>query len=679
MRGQPAAGQDLQITAGFEASSSVGRYDELALTLNRPLTPDEGALAVFLGTTDMTALFVLDGTVLRYQPELAPLPPGARDLIVYQVVEAQPWRQLERFPLRVRLRGDFEQAAFEPTLTVNNKGQLAEGTFPSPEEDVDRRLYQDFSGQFDAQGEVAHGPWTLAAEAQVVGVSYQQEALRFGDLEDAAPRVDLAGYRLRAARGPLALQAGHVAHGRHRHLIQAFDSRGLTAGVQYGDRADLSVAVLNGTRLVGWRNPLGVHEPDHRIVSGAVGFEVLPRRPGALRLEGAYLDGSVLPRTGFNAEAVPDAERSRGVGARLQAATPGRRLRIEAGYAGSRYTNPLDPALAQDDVLVPVQAETRFAHYVEAVAGILQGVPVTPRLPLDVEASYRRERIDPLYGTVATYVRADNLLNTFELQSRLGPVSLQLAHTRSEDNLDEVSSILKTRTRQHGANLGVPLRSLAGQAERPWFVVLPVLSYSYNRTHQYGVGLPVDGGFSEGHVPDQLNHVHNASLSWQGRRWNLGYRFGASFQDNRQEGRAEADFANHTHSLALALNLSRRFDLGLDGSLDQAESRAQERIDRTRRLGVRATLRPADGLTFSAMAAPTRTEDDAETSSRTSTSLSFEGAYAFNLSGGARPPVRGQVFIRYARQASHYRDTAFEIDSRNRTWAVNSGVTLTLF
>jgi hypothetical protein len=57
--------------------------------------------------------------------------------------------------------------------------------------------------------------------------------------------------------------------------------------------------------------------------------------------------------------------------------------------------------------------------------------------------------------------------------------------------------------------------------------------------------------------------------------------------------------------------------------------------------------------------------------------VSFESAYSFQL--GTRLPARGQVFLRYSRRAAQYRDFLFEIDTENRIWSLNTGVTLTLF
>lgn len=659
-----AAGQPLSLR--HDIQGPVDSDEEILLTLNRPLQPEEGTLAVFLGATDLTALFEYEGSTLRYRPELILLPPGQSDIIVYLVTAGQPWQEVARLPIHVRLPGGFEKASLDPALTLNNKGQLAESAFPVPEPAADHRIYQDFSGQMSLRTELVHSGWMMAAQGQVVGVSYQNEALRFSDLQDEAPKIDLSSYDVTLRRGPVSVQAGHIAHGRHRLLNNLFSSRGLMASVGYGV-VDLSVAAMNGSRVVGWRNISGLSEPDHRMVSGTLGIEVIKER---LRVEGSYLDGSVLPRTGFNQGGIPDAEESRGGGLRMVAGTPGRRLRLEAGYAASRYTNPFDPRLAQGGPLVPVKEETRFAHYAELTAVILQNLMLSTRLPASLQAVYRRERVDPLYRTVATYVQADNLHNAIELQGSLGPVSLQLGHTQAEDNLSEIPSILKTKTRRRTLNLGVPVRSLTGGP-----ALVPIVSYGYDETHQFGAELPVNGGFSPTHLPDQVNRIHNGTLTWQGSRWSVNYRMMSAFQDNRQEDRQKADFLHQTGSLSISFDPSARVGLGVDAGVDRSENQAVNQVTHTHRVGFRSTVRPVSPLAISAFVAPTFTRND-DMRSR-NMDVSFESAYSFQL--GTRLPARGQVFLRYSRRAAQYRDFLFEIDTENRIWSLNTGVTLTLF
>ena len=674
-----AAGQDapLSVTVNVTDGASVSRYAPLVVTLSRPLTADDGRLAIFLGATDLTAMFTPTGTALRYTPDVLLLPSGPTELVVYHVLpdSGAAWTELQRVPIRVRYRFDVEQAAFDPGLSLSNEGQIAQGEFPAPDEPPDHRIYQDFTTQLEVSADVARRGWRLQTEVRVVGVSYRDEALRFRELADQAPSIDLAEYAVQVEHGPGAVTLGHVSHGRHPYLIDRFNSRGATGTVQLGAPLDLSVAVMNGSRVVGWSNPVGLNEPDHRIVSGTVGIELWPRQPGAFRVEGSVLDGSVLPRNGFNRGAVVDAERSRGLGVRVLSAPLGQRLQVEGGAARSRFTNPEDPALASDQDIVAVQPASEVAHYVDVSGTVLQQATLAERLTADLSVGGRRERVPPLYQSVAAYVRPDVLQHTAEVQGRLGAVHAQYAHQRATDNLDDLTSVLTTHTRQHAVQAQTALADLL----RLQTTYLPELRYQFDQTHQFGEGLPVDGGFSASHVPDQRTTQHRAKTQWRGSDWGLGYAFVHTLQDNRQEGRAEDDFRTVTHGVTLSLRPIQAIDVSADLDLDLATDLAGDVTERTRRIGLRAKIQPWSPLTLSASYSPTRTTDDLDLRLQVRERLSVEGSWAFTWRSGEQQLVRGQLFVRYSRQESTTRDQRFDLDDASRFWTVNTGFTLSLF
>lgn len=668
-----AAAQDVPLTvASADQPLQVGRFETVGLALNRPLKPEEGRLAVFVDHLDVSAFLTVQGTQVTYAPTWAPLPSGAVQVRVFLVRPDGQWHPLAQFPIQVRLVGDFDKLTLDPVVTLTNKGQLAEGTTPAPVQPNDRRLYQDFAGQFNVQSEAVRYRLHTRVQANVLGAGRQEEALRFFEQGVAAPRIDLSDYLVQVQYGKTLVQAGHVSHGQHRHLAQFFGSRGLRMQTDLAGGADFSVAAMNGSRVVGWSNPLGLNDWNHRMISSTLGVDFLADRPGGLRLEASYVDGALLPRNTFNQGSLTDAETSRGSGLRLVAGTSGQRLRFEGGVAGARHTNPNDPLLAQGAEVVPVDPENKFAHYLDASAGLLQNA-LSRKLPVTLTVAFRREQVAPLYRSVATFVRADQRAHAFDVQGGLGAVRLQYLHNRAEDNLGNIASILKTKTRQHNANLAVPLAQLFNGVEA---ALWPALAYSFNRTHQFGDGLPENGGFNASHIPDQLSTVHNASANWTGMRWQLGYRWSVAVQDNRQTGREAADFLNRTHAVTFGVTPMQMLNLGLDLNLDAAENKATGRIDRTRRLGVRLQLRPTSALGVSLRYTPTRAEDDARTMLRTDTGLYADAAYSFGL--GAEG-VRGQCFVRFNRQRRSNRDATFGIDQQLQTWTVNTGLNLTLF
>jgi len=670
-------GRELTVTASFAERSSVTRHEPIALHLNRPLQPEEGKLAVLVGATDVTNLFTATAEALSYAPDALPLPTGDTELTVYLVSSHNEWREIARFPLRVLAKRGFERAAVIPALNLSNKSQVAEGHFPDAFRPP-RVTYQDFTSQVNLQTEHVRSRSSVRSQWSVVGTSYRKEALRYGEKGEKAPPIDLSGYLLQVQESGLQVSLGHVSHGRQRHLISGYGSRGALLSATLSGRADLSFAAVNGTGIVGWENFLGLKERDHRILSGTFGVEALPRRPGALRLEASYVDGSLLPRNPFNQATINDAEKSRGVGLRLVASTMGQRIQVEGGFARSRFTNPPDPFLAQGTEVVPVKETARNARYWDLTLGVLRNVSLSPNLPANVTIHHRHERVDPLYRSVTAYVRPDFVENAFEVQSNVGVVTTQFSHNRSEDNLDEIPSILKTKTRGNAFNLGLPLASLFGTVAGPrrW---LPLATYSYDRTHQFGATLPTHGGFSRAHVPDQVNHIHTATLDWQAARWRFGYRFSYALQDNRQESREKADFVNRTSTLSLGLIPFGTLNLNVDVAFEGAENKEINRSDHTQRYGLNLSLQTTKSSALNVNLSTTLSGDDAKTSERQNSVVNLEWSLGFGFGRGERKLLKGQLFLRYAWQEGRSEDRIFGFADSTKNWSVNTGVNLSVF
>jgi len=101
-----------------------------------------------------------------------------------------------------------------------------------------------------------------------------------------------------------------------------------------------------------------------------------------------------------------------------------------------------------------------------------------------------------------------------DVRADISWLTLSGSFGRGEDNLDEIPSVLTTQTDRTGYTATLPLQR-AGR----W---LPSLNYRLDRTHQLGLDLPTNGGFSESHIPDQVSLNHSASARWQIGRVRLG-------------------------------------------------------------------------------------------------------------------------------------------------------------
>lgn len=668
-----AAATDLTVSARWEPGGWVARSESLELELSRAPTPQDGSLRIFAGTLDVTDLFVVDGNMLRSDPTVAPLPPGQQELVVQLADLAGTWTELGRFAVSVLYAGGFERASVTPTVQVDGNGQVDEGHDP-PDNAPPRETFFDTNVRLGLRTDHGREGLTITSEVETLWVSRHEDALRFGDDGDDAPDFDLARYHVQLETRTLTLEAGHVFIGAQPQLIEGFSSRGLNASWRPTRWLTFGAAGVNGTNIVGWDNFFGLSRSEHRILTGGFGLELLPSRPGALALTATWLDASVLPLFGFTQGAVTDAEESNGWGARVRASDPAQRLQVDAGYSESTFTNPEDPSLSQGTALVPVREVTRAARFARVTYQLLQGIRLNDTNQLNLNLGYRHERAEPLYRSPTAFVQADIDRQRFEANAMIGPVSLAGSYARSEDNLDGIASILTTATRDKDANLALPLaRLVAPDDAAPWW---PTLSVNWRETHQFGIGIPVGGGFDPSHVPDQLSTSFSSAADWQGARWRAGYRYSQNEQDNRQPGRENADFENRAHAVSVGLSPGGGFDLGLELALEDAESLERAETEETVRVSGSVRWEIGAGHSLDLRLSSTEADTDATGASRDNVEGEASWSWRLNLGTIGQFPISGRMFLRYSNRQGRTADPTFGLFDHRLQWAITTGINL---
>ena len=664
------ASRAVEVTANFDRHRWIAANEPIELAIGGPVDP-AGRIAVMIGDVDFTALFERTQKGLRYRPGAISLPPGERELVVYHVATDHAWQEVGRFGMKVLTRGGYERAEAKPAVDVANKGQLASRSVPGlPAAARDR--FQDVSFNLGLDTATVRRGWTTTTRVNVVGVSYQPEALRFAQQSADAPYVDLAGYHVTTGNRFATVALGHVSFGSHRHLFNNFASRGALATVRFGSRIDIGLTALNGSPIVGWNNIAGLQQSRHRVAGATLGLELTPN-PGRLRVEASVLNARLLPRSGFNEGSITDAETNRGVGVRVMATDARQRFRFDSGFARSRFGNPGDPLLSGGVALVPVRDETRSARYLDVSYAFLNDVAMG-RHKTTLVAAYRHEMVQPLFGSLMSFVRADVLQHVAEITGNLGPIAVQAAGTWMHDNLDGIASILETRTRLQQVNVAVPFAMFS--RTKTW---LPIATYTIARMHQRGAGLPVNSDFQDSHVPDQVSTNHTAGIEFQQARWRAGYRFNHSLQDNRQVGRTLADLANLTNTVSVGIMPGPRADFSLDVAFEGAENREVQRNDVTRRVGLSGNWRLTSQTGVTAMVSTTflRNNVDASESRATDVNLQFAQTIPFTKRPAGKP--QAQVFVRFARQSAFALIALGTAPDERRLWTVNTGVTVSFF
>ncbi len=673
-RGEPVP---LAVSANLADGRWLAPGDQLELTLSRTLDPVAERLAIIVGRTDWTALFVTNGMVLRYQSGPVPLPPGESPITVFRVTASEGWQTIGQFSLRVLTPRGFERSEAVPTVGFESKGQVAEahaGAAPAPA----RETFQDGTATLGMRTAHARNGITALSQVNLLGVSHVPEALRFQAEGAEAPRFDLADYLVDVESRRVKVSLGHLLFTSHRHLMPRFASRGVSARLRAG-RADVTVAALNGNSIVGFDNPLGIGSSNNRLRVASVGAE-LAARAGAARVEALVVSGTRQARGGFTQGQVNDVERGQGASLRFASAVPGRRFRFDVGVARNRFDAPGDPQLAQGAVLVPLRARSSDAAYVDAGYELLRPGPGQGARQRRLAAAYRFERVDPLFRPVgaAEAVRADVLLHTAEVSGAWGAVIGQAAHTWAHDNLGRVASLLTTNTATTTGNVALPLGAVRARTtpSSPWW---PVVVYTVNRTSQVGGPLPADGGFaSDAQVPDQANTLQTVRSDWTLPRVRFGYAAARTQVDNRQPGRERADFDTLAHVGSLGLTAGTALDLGLEIGHERVRSVEAGSSALTRRVAVNGSWRPTSRATIALAATRTWLRDPAASESDID-DVMLEGSHTIAMPrlGGGRP--RARVFVRWTWQSADIVQVLFGTNQDRRTWTVATGLSLRVF
>ncbi len=732
---------DLTVSASFVGRTSHTPTEKIEMTLSRAVLPADGSLAVLIGDTDVTAMLIVESTLVSYTPRL-PLPVGECEVTVWLALNGSHWKEVARFPLRVvadaasngsgridgpvvsrtpidngsnsaqadssnnqtpplKRRWGFDRIEAIKNISLNVKSQPASGVFPEPPPGTARESFTDLAGQAALGVSFTRGAFNWSNRFEIAATSFQNEALRFGELGEEAPNVDLSSYLVQIQYGSSNFALGHVAFGTHRHLINSFSSRGLTAKLPLGNRADFTAAAVNGTSIVGWSNFSGLSRRKHQMVSGVLGFDFLRARPQGLRVEAGALSGSLLPLNNFSQRTLTDAERSFGGSLRLIASDPQNRFRIDAGFTRSRFTNPTDPLLDQGLNVVPVREKTRSARFADVSFVLLRDVTVNSQQKANLTFNLRHEQVDPLFRSVAAITQADRSQNQIELVGNVGEANFTVSHTRFNDNLDNLPSVLKSLTRRDGLIVNLPLAMLVTpfiartkqthdqssqqantQTSAQSYTWLPRLAFTIDRIHQAGASVPINGEFRPDLIPDQVSLNYNVNADWQFTKWRLGYRFNRSSQDNRQQGRELADLTNLVNGLTLGLNPTPALDVNFEVNDERAKNSELQRTDHTLRYAINTNWRMTARATFSLNLSTIGAGDVARTSS--SRSIEGDAQWSYRLDG-EHPVwqrvfanrVQAQLFIRYSNRFARTQDRLFGVNNLIKVWTFNTGVNFT--
>ena len=574
----------------------------------------------------------------------------------------------------------FEKFDYVPSVTLGIKTQPAQFNFPADARPSQRATFTDGTLQFSMRNEMTRGWFGAQSSFDFAGSTFQAEALRFGTLGNKAPQVDLSSYLVQFKLGRARVNIGSTSFGSSRQLINNFSSRGITITVPITKRFDFSVAALNGTNIVGYGNFFGLGRNKHQLQAATLGVEFLPKRPGGLRLELSGVNAYIQALNNVSQGSVNDVERSKGGTARLIATDKSGRFKFDGGFTRSQYRNPADPLLYQGTNTLAVPFLTRNARYFDASYDVLRGFSMTKSKQINLNVAVRHEQVDPLYKSLGAPAGADKRQYDFQLSGSIGEISVQAGHSRFNDNLRRIASILQSLSRGETFSVALPAAALWGGSSST-SKYLPRLSYSRSVMHQFAAAIPVNGGFATdlGVIPNQYSTSQNFSADWQFQKLNVGYTYNRSFTNNQTRGRERFDFLNQTTGVRAGFNPTSRLSLNFELTRDSGNDLGSVKLARTWRIGPTVSWTLNKHMSWTAGLTNTIAGDRAQTSGSRNTEFDTQFSYRMGAERGGLKKVQSQIFVRYADRYARSRDIVFGTASLTRTQIFNAGVNVTFF
>ena len=358
------------------------------------------------------------------------------------------------------------------------------------------------------------------------------------------------------------------------------------------------------------------------------------------------------------------------------AANDNGRWKADAGFARSTFTagGANDPQLTEGTNAVALQPVTKNAWYAETSYDILKDVKLDDKRNIALSATIKLEQTDPQFGTLGATVEADRLQAQYGINATIAGANIQFQHTNSEDNIANLPNLLKTKNNSDTISLNVPLQSVLQNNSS----LLPTISYSYQQTSQNSsIVAAATGNFEDpSKIPNQLNNTQEIGLDWKfSDTLSFDYKFSNTFQDNRQQGRENADFHNIGHQFTLGWQPSQqlRFNLGYNLTSAQNIERQITRFTQSPTFGVSWEFVP--DLTLAVNYNFNNDSDSIGESLTRSNALDLLLTWNFktNTFGQENP---GSVFLRYSNQSNLNSSSIGNINTDSTINTISTGMSL---
>lgn len=642
-------------------------------------------LRFILNNTDLTSRFKQTRIhQFTYHAGGFSLPSGSNNLIVYQVVDEQ-WQEIHNQEINVLTASGFETANWTVNGSVSVDAQL-DADYEGDAFKPDESRFQVANLQLNLGSEHNRKDLSIVTQVNLVGISKQENALRFSERGERADKIDLTDYLVMVKKGKASVSIGHASFGSNPLLVDGLGNRGIHLGYRFNTVFDVAFTQQNGSAIVGWNNFFGQQNSQHSISASTIGAEFFPDEPGKLRIEMSYLDGQVQAIDDFAVGQVSDVETNQGWGLRIISQLWQGRVRFDGVFASSRFSNPDDSALLfegefEDEFeLQSVEQSTDQAYQINLELDLLTANEQGDQF-FTASLNLGTEKVDALYRVIAAGPSADQKINRLGLSGNLSSGQWQYSFSEIENNVDRIASILTSNTKSHSLNYNIDLteafRPDSSETEPNLF--LPSLNFNLQSVHQVAINAPdtnLSGFNGDSHLPDQMTKILDMSANWSFTVYSIGYNLSYSEQDNRQVGRQKADFLRFNHSISqnfqMFEQLSLNLDLGRARNFDHENNTAF--YNNNGALMMNYVVSGNWQMTLGASLNKDYDNFGLSTSNALTLNAGLDHQWTLQLSG---VDVSGQWYLRYAKQRNESQDNVFAFNSFAQDWNITSGVSVT--
>lgn len=473
---------------------------------------------------------------------------------------------------------------------------------PRPEE-FDR---QDTSFDFRGDGKVtvARGRWRAWLDGEVTGTDDGNKRLRQNDgrKQDLTRGIGVIEFRdggtfVQGSLGDVSVEPGMEL------VNQGFASRGFNAiGSFFNERVKVTGGNTHGADIRGTFRGVEAFDTENRRSAVNISAGLLNSENLNVTVLGSVLDVRRPGAANFGQAEVLDGEENTVLGGGLKVAAWENRIQFSGEFAHSIYANPAElNSFNEFGASVDVGSTVGDAQTYRTDVELWRGDTLSVRS----HGSY--SLVDALFRSVQSGTTADRETWDYGLTATYDFVSLTVGKNKFDNNVDDITSILKTRQRTYSGSLDFTLDSFKeppkfapegqpgnqGGAEKKedgfWSALRQLIpnSVSFSRSdarveslnaNVVGSNSSIDGS----EIPATVTVTNGVSFNWNYAVGSTSIALTESQLDTQQTGRASADTEDRSVSLDQSFNMgpmttSLRLALGEFENSDIASKSVRDR------------------------------------------------------------------------------------------------------